>query len=209
MVDQAGPHSAAAGSPGDAQDGVATVDEVFAAIRSLSDADFLRLREAARWQLGRGVRGLEPEDLVNEALSRMCAMSRKWPKRAAFLTVVKNVMRSIVDEVRKELESRPEVPEASLDLDDEGSGLIERTEGNEPAAVDVLLHKESAQQLEDRVLDRFRDNPAAQAVVMGLLDGMTAGEIQAACALAPTQYDSARKAIRRARADIIGRWRQP
>lgn len=183
----------------------ATVQEVEAAIDAMSDHDWLRLGRSASY-LAVGLDVWEGDALLNEALMRTLAATRKWPKGVKFTTFVYGVMRSIADEVLEKREVRPEVPAsaASPAIEEQDGDVIERTASSRLRPDVEVAHKLEAAELTRRIENKFADNDAATAVIMGLLDGMSKTETMHMFGLSSTQYDSARRAIRRARLDILG-----
>jgi RNA polymerase sigma-70 factor (ECF subfamily) len=73
--------------------------------------------------------------------------------------------------------------------------------GGEAEPADAVPDPERAllalQELE-AIAKLFADDPVALQIIVGLGDGLSADEIRAACGLTKTEYDSARKRMRRA-----------
>lgn len=69
-------------------------------IAALTDADWRRAERISHG-LAAGVVGIEPEDLLQEALTKLLEGVRVWPAGVPTLVVLENVMRSIANNTRK------------------------------------------------------------------------------------------------------------
>ena len=105
--------------------------EVSQAIEALSDADALRLVEwSAPQEGGAPQTGEEPEDLLQEAITRTLSGERSWKKGISFVFHLDQAMRSICSSWRKsasraEREDGNEIPaSARLGLMDEGDSVL-------------------------------------------------------------------------------------
>jgi DNA-directed RNA polymerase specialized sigma24 family protein len=164
------------------------------AVKLVTDCDLLRLKVIARLH----GRSLPPDlswaDLIQEALTRVLDGSRAIPPGVAPVAFLAGVMRSIKAEHwrrrRRAIEQRPalaseyqlvapETVEACDPLPDPERWLI------------------AAQQLE-AIGMLFAHDPVALQIIAGLGDGLTAEEIRRSLGMTKTEYDSARKRMRRA-----------
>lgn len=154
------------------------------AIRALSDTDLVRLKALARlWSRGLPG-GLGWVDILNEAIVRVLDGSRPWPRGVPLLAFLSGVMRSIcLDHWRR---ARREV--AGEDLD----GLAEEAE----PAPDPERTLAAAQALCE-VTRLFAHDRQARQIIAGLAEGLGAREIQRLYGMSETDYDSARKRMRR------------
>jgi DNA-directed RNA polymerase specialized sigma24 family protein len=167
-----------------------TTLDVAAAIRALSDNDLLRLQALARlWT--RGMPGcLGWADVMQEAIARALDGSRKWPPGVPILAFLSGVMRSICDD-----HWRHEVRAAKVIVPDtDGTGGAEQASAANADPERVLA---AAQALAD-IHRLFAGDNAAQKIIAGLADGLTAAEICKACDMSEREYDSTRKRMRRA-----------
>jgi RNA polymerase sigma-70 factor (ECF subfamily) len=155
--------------------------DVAGAIRALSDADLVRLRALARLRT-RGLPGLDWSDLLNEAIMRALDGSRRWPRDVPLPVFLAGIMRSIEHDHRR----RTAQERAWRD-------------GPEPeAATADPLEAVAAAQALGAILALFREDETVLRIVEGLAWGRTAAEIRALHGLSGTEYDSARKRLRRA-----------
>lgn len=147
--------------------------EAAAAVRALSAADKTALMKVARLYARKTP--YDHEDLLQEALCRVLAGARAWPRHVAALPFLWGVVRSIAWEWKSELLER--APEAA-DPDGEERRAI--------ASLDVA-----------KILGLFDDDPVAQAIVRGMMDGARGQELQDLSGLDKTDYESKRTKIRR------------
>jgi DNA-directed RNA polymerase specialized sigma24 family protein len=171
---------------------VAAPAETALALKIVSKSDLLRLKTIARIH----ARGLPADagwaDLLQEAFTRILDGSRQQPAGVPLVAFLAGVMRSLKSEHwRRALrESRyaqkfraPQAGEPEdLDLGDRASDperLLSALQ--ELAAVDRL----------------FADDHMVLQIINGLAEGLTAEQIRAAMGISKTDYDSARKRMRR------------
>ena len=115
------------------------------------------------------------EDLLQEALCRVLAGARAWPRHVAAVGFLWGVVRSIASEWKSQaLDRAPE----RIDPDGEERRAIAR--------FDVA-----------KIIALFDDDRAAQAIVRGMLDGARGQELQDLSRLDKTDYESKRTKIRR------------
>jgi DNA-directed RNA polymerase specialized sigma24 family protein len=147
--------------------------EAAAAIRALTVADKTALMKIARLYAKKTP--YDHEDLLQEALCRVLAGARAWPRHVAAVAFLWGVVRSIAWEWKAQaLDCAPD----GVDPDGEERRAIAR--------FDVA-----------KILALFHDDPAAQAIVRGMLDGARGQELQALSGLDKTAYESKRTKIRR------------
>ncbi|MGH8288252.1 MAG: RNA polymerase sigma factor [Steroidobacteraceae bacterium] len=161
------------------------------ALDLVSRMDLLRLKAIARVY----ARGLPPEvtweDLLQEALTRVIVGSRHRPQGVPTVAFVAGVLRSLKAEHWRRAR-RESGGDATLRIDhehDTSLALSDPTPGPERAL--------SARQELSAIRELFADDPAATTIIEGLGEGLSAGEIRRATGLSKTDYDSARKRIRR------------
>ena len=147
--------------------------EATTAVRSLSAADKTALMKIARLYARKTP--YDHEDLLQEALCRVLAGTRAWPRQVAALPFLWGVVRSIAWEWKSEPIER--APEAA-DPDGEERRAI--------AGLDVA-----------KILALFDDDPLAQAIVRGMMDGARGLELQELSGLDKTDYETKRTKIRR------------
>jgi DNA-directed RNA polymerase specialized sigma24 family protein len=157
-----------------------SVAEADAAIRSLGEADKIALHKIARLHAKKTP--YDHEDLLQEALCRVLCGKRAWPRELAALPFLCGVVRSISWEWRREIPDT--LPEGG---DPEGE------ERRAIASLDVA-----------KILALFDDDPAAQIIVRGMMEGARGQELQDLSGLDKTDYESKRTKIRRRVEKAIG-----
>jgi DNA-directed RNA polymerase specialized sigma24 family protein len=162
------------------------------ALNLLSRMDLLRLKAIARVY----ARGLPSEvtweDLLQEALTRVIVGSRHRPQGVPMVAFVAGVLRSLRAEHWRRA-CRESGGDARLRIDhehDASLALSDPTPGPERAL--------SARQELSAIRELFADDQTATTIIEGLAEGLSAEEIRRATSLTKTDYDSARKRIRRA-----------
>ena len=117
----------------------------------------------------------EYEDLVHEAICRVLDGRRAWPRDVPATVFLGGVIRSIAWEWKRDLLNE------EVEAGDEGA--VER---GTLAKIDVK-----------KIIALFDDDPIAQEIVIGMMDGARGEELEQASGLSPTEYESKRKKIRR------------
>lgn len=180
----------------------ATLEQIAEAIESLSDADFLRLRKAGSAMLwGTGL--AHPDDLVNETLERVLALSRKWPTDVPFTTFLVNAMRSVADGIRNLEHQTEEVLASDLvgnDPADDGEDPMEQFGTKRLAPETVILTEEVCQRAQAdlaAIEKHFYNDNEVGWVLMGIEDRLSANEICEMSGMTRTQYETGRKRLRR------------
>ncbi len=164
-------------------------------LRLVTEMDLLRLKSIARIH----ARGLPPEvswsDLLQESLARVLNGSRHVPEDVPIEVFLSGVMRSI----RAEYWRRQQRNGLRWRTSEESGEELAASHEAEPAdaAPDPERALLALQELE-AIAKLFAGDPVALQIIVGLADGLSADEIRAACGLTKTEYDSARKRMRRA-----------
>jgi DNA-directed RNA polymerase specialized sigma24 family protein len=185
----------------------ATLEQIEQAIVGLSDVEWIRLRKMASGHLW-GTRLRDPDDLINETIERLIAGRRTWNVGMAFVPWMDSTMKSVAHNLRA-LKRQPEValagdlvgggddpPEEALDILGE--------DGETP--LDALLTQEARAMAEKdlaKIEERFKDDQEVGWILMGLAEGMGASDIQAMGEMTRTQYETARKRLRREREKLF------
>jgi DNA-directed RNA polymerase specialized sigma24 family protein len=161
--------------PTTVEDGPATLSppEVVRAIKSLTDGEKTALIKAARLYARKTP--YDHEDLVQEALTRVLDHRRLWPVGVSATLFLGGVIRSIAWEWKHELRGE------ETDVGDEGV-----QERGTIARIDI-----------GKIIALFNDDPVAQKIVMGMMDGARGEELQETSGLDQIEYESKRKKIRR------------
>ena len=164
------------------------------AVKLVTDCDLLRLKVIARLH----GRSLPPDvswaDLLQEAFTRVLDGSRAIPPEVPPVAFLAGVMRSIkAEHWRRRRRATEQQPVLATEYQLVAPAIAE--------ACDPLPDPErwliAAQQLE-AVSTLFAQDPVALQIIAGLGDGLTAEEIRRALGMTKTDYDSARKRMRRA-----------
>ena len=147
--------------------------EVAKAIRALTDGDKTAVMKIARVYAKKTP--YSHEDLFQEAVCRVLSGARAWPRHLPALPFLVGVVRSIAWEWRCD---------PSIDVAQAVDPHSGETRAN--AVIDV-----------SRVVDLFTDDPVAQAIVVGMMQGARGQELQQLSGLSKTDYESKRTKIRR------------
>ena len=159
--------------PEPADAAILSLAEAEAAIRALTDRDKASLMTIAMMYARKTP--YDHEDLLQEAICRVLAGTRAWPRQVAALPFLWGVVRSIAWEWKTEFVAP-----------DHGPADPAGEERRAIASLDV-----------GKVLSLFADDPAAQAIVRGMMEGARGQELQDLSGLARTDYESKRTKIRR------------
>ena len=164
------------------------------AVKLVTDCDLLRLKVIARLH----GRSLPPDiswaDLLQEAFARVLDGSRAIPPDVPAVAFLAGVMRSIKAEHwrrrRRATEQQPVLAsEYHLAAPESAEGC-----DRQPDPERWLI---AAQQLQ-AIGMLFAQDPVALQIIAGLGDGLTAEEIRRTLGMSKTDYDSARRRMRRA-----------
>ena len=147
--------------------------EAVKALRALTAGDKTALMKIARIYAQKTPYG--HEDLFQEALCRVLSGARMWPRHLTALAFLVGVLRSIAWEWKSE--PAGEMPEAF----DPAAG-----EGRANALIDA-----------GKIIAIFADDPVAQKIVVGMMEGARGRELQELSGLNKTDYESKRTKIRR------------
>jgi len=163
------------------------------ALDLLREIDLLRLKTIARWH----ARGLPPdvtwEDLLQEAITRVLVGSRRVPEGVTMVAFVAGIMRSLrTDHWRRVRREPPSADTLGLDQEsdeDRSLAVPDPAPGPERAL--------SARQALTAIERLFADDPVVLKIIAGLGAGLSAEQIRASAKLSRTDYNSARRRIRR------------
>jgi hypothetical protein len=174
-----------------------TPDEVEAAAGQLGVADHLRLRRVARIAMhGTGL--TDPAELIVEAVTTAYLAAskqggRRWPKGVPFMAYLVMTIRGIASDARRSF--RWQALGENLDSEDDEGRTIDLLCA--PSAEDTWADEQERSELAASVQAHFKDDPQILAIIEGLLQGMTAPEIRQQRGMTGTEYDSARRRMRR------------
>jgi RNA polymerase sigma-70 factor (ECF subfamily) len=147
--------------------------ELIAIIQALGDADKIALKKIARLYARRTT--FDHDDLLQEAICRVLSGKRVWARGTPVRSFLVGVMRSIA------WEWKSEPHEAVVDAPDPRCG-----ESPVMASIDSA-----------KIAAMFADDPVAQKIVLGMMEGARGEELQWSSGLGKVEYESKRKKIRR------------
>jgi DNA-directed RNA polymerase specialized sigma24 family protein len=164
------------------------------AMKLVTDCDLLRLKVIARLH----GRSLPPDvswaDLLQEAFARVLDGSRAIPPGVPTVAFLAGVMRSIkAEHWRRRRRATDQQPVLATEYQVVAAETAEACDP-QPDPERWLI---ASQQLEAVGL-LFAQDPVALQIIAGLGDGLTAEEIRRTLGMSKTDYDSARKRMRRA-----------
>ena len=178
----------------------ATTDEVEAAIASLSMADLVRLEGFAAFRvrgLGRAAEGLDPADVVTDALEKTLRGIRRWNKGAVDLAGhLMGVIRSDVSHWGEKVGRRgPTLRAADLHPPDGSAGAepLDQVPGDAPDAERIAIAKDQV----EKIRSMFAEDTVVSLIIDGLIEGMKGPEIQVSLDISQKQYEAAMKRMRR------------
>ncbi len=163
------------------------------AAQLVGDMNLLRLKAIARLL----ARGLAPEiswgDLLHEAFARVLNGSRRRPENVPVDVFMAGVMRSIrAEHWRRRRRALQPVAEATT-VAAVRPARAEEARDPAPDPERALL----AEQELAAIAALFAGDAVATQILAGICDGLSAEEIREECGLSKTEYDSARKRMRR------------
>ena len=160
----------------------------------VGDMNLLRLKAIARLLAC----GLAPEiswgDLLHEAFARVLNGSRRRPENVPVDVFMAGVMRSI--RADHWLRRRRALQPVAEGTPAEGARSFVAAEARDPAP-DPERALVAEQELA-AIGALFADDAVSTQILTGICDGLAAEEIREECGLSKTEYDSARKRMRRA-----------
>lgn len=173
---------------------VLSVTEFRSALEVLRPIDLARLRKKAQ-ALALGT-GMESDDLLQEAVTRALDENggRNCPRNVNPVTFLGNAMRSIASHARSEW--KRETPTGATD-DDETDPIADAPDPA-PSPEETTIGRIDYGHTITRIETMFKDDPQAQAIVIGDMEDWSPEEI---CEMEPMdekEYATARKRVRRA-----------
>lgn len=179
----------------------ATLEQIEQAIEGLSDADWMKIQKLASRQLW-GTRLDDPGELVNETIARLIQGKRNWPANFPFVPWMASAMKSVADGLRnlKSMKSEALAGDlAGFDEESESDPLDIFGENGE-SPLDALLTEEARQAAAvslSKIEAHFKGDQDVGWILMGIADGLKAEEIQEMGEMNKTQYETARRRLRR------------
>ena len=173
---------------------LASTQEAALTLRDLSQADLLRLKQIAKMRSS-GLASLDWEDLVNEAVARVLAGTRRWPKSVPFIAFMAQTIRSVASEEWRRLDQAQVTLESEMASTDEGEPITSLADiaANPIHPEREVISRRTLSEIEAL----FVNDAEAHQVLFGLAQGLAPAEIQTDSGMSPIQYASAQKRIRR------------
>ena len=171
---------------------VRTRDELADAIRGLSDAEWGRLRKvAAAYARGRPI---EADDLLQEAFRRALDGNRTCPAHVTVVKFLAEAMRSIAHGEKEKGDKQPFlVPLANHS----NSEPVADPPDARPDPEQLVMSNEAIAAMTETMLTLFEDDPTAQIILEGIMEGMEGEALRELTELDATAYQSKRRLIRR------------
>ena len=178
----------------------AGLEEIAAAVESLTGEDLWRLGKYARWRirgLGRAAQGCDYEDLLREAIAATCDPERRrWNKaEVPFARHLKGVMQSISSHWREKFDDEAVLEADAIRVGKDGEEInpLLNVASPLPDAELALAAKEQLAQIETLVADR----PLAALIVAGMRDRMSGPEIKELLGISQKEYETEMRWLRR------------
>lgn len=165
------------------KDGDASLEQIEAEIRALTDVQCLSLERFARYQVFR-YPDINPKEVFNEAIGRALEGRRAWPLRLTFQAYLCGVIRSVADECRAEAADAITLPDPELPAP---AGLPRNPVESEAIDRDIARS----------IWNLFKDREDVKTLIVARELGLTAKETQEQFDLTEQQYDAARKHLER------------
>lgn len=172
-------------------------DEIKEAIRTLTPAQWIRLRKAAAYFADS--RPVEAEDLLQMAFaSALEEDGRTCPAHVDVVRFLVGAMSSIADGEIDKAKRRPVlVPVAKTGREVDGEPEEVEFADDRPNVEQRRISAEHEAEKREAILSLFEDNPTARELAEGVMAGMTKEELRELTGLDETSYQSMRKLIRR------------
>lgn len=175
------------------QSDLASPHEVQMALARLSTADLLRIKQLAKLRAA-GLTTVDWQDLLNEAISRILAGTRRWPRSVPLVAFLAQTMRSVASEEWRRINQDREILESDLAPTKQGSPVALAEIAVDPVDPE---RETMARRTIGEIQRLFRDDHEAIEVLHGMARGLAPDEIQSEAGMSETQYASAQKRIRR------------
>jgi DNA-directed RNA polymerase specialized sigma24 family protein len=168
-------------------------DEIVAAIRALTDAQWIRLRKASAYFAW--IYDLSADDLLQEAFCRALAGGRACPTNVDVVRFLAQAMRSIANGEAEKVENLVEVVavvQPGLPID----GAID-LEDSSLSQEEMMIAAQTTETMRQALLGLFSNDRQARDLVDGILAGYEGEELRALTDLDLKGYASKRRLMRR------------
>lgn len=161
------------------------------ALELVTRMDLLRLKSIARMY----ARGLPPEvaweDMLQEALTRVLVGSRQKPEDVTMVAFVAGILRSLRSDYWRRAIKTNEAVRIDHESDESLALVLSDPAPGPERALDARQELNAIKRV-------FADDATALQIINSLAQGLSAEQIRVATGLSRTEYDSARKRMRRA-----------
>jgi DNA-directed RNA polymerase specialized sigma24 family protein len=163
------------------------------ALELVTEMDLLRLKSIARLY----ARGLPPDvswdDLLQEAITRVLTGKRVRPSDVPMVAFLGGVMRSLrADHIRRARHGGGREDPRWIDDEGEGAFELELLDPNADPERALIVTEEL-----EKIRQLFAGDAIALLIIDGLAEGLAPEQIRARNGISRTEYDSARKRMRR------------
>lgn len=187
----------------------ATPDDVHQAIEALSKEDHYRLRKAALICLP-GTEYQHPAELIHEAIVRTMSAAnggngRRWPKNVPFMAYIIQTIRGLADDSKESLPQKQTDHMEAMAIEGgtsedalASSGHFNPDTPTQALVLEEVRGRQARAEADTALIDaRFADDEEVMFIIMGHKDGMSASAIREVSGMNQTQYETARKRLRR------------
>lgn len=179
----------------------ATWDDIINAYKILIDDGFESVQDYAARHI-RGTSFAEPDDLIQETMTRLLAGSRKWPLRAPFGLFLRLAMRSIA---QSEWAQRDKGLVVQMPEDFDIDTRLADVEAGSPVELRLLALERLREAHEAVAVAReaLGADFAAQGVIDGIVWGTPPRETRAELGVSEREFDAARQRAGRRLRDAV------
>ena len=172
---------------------VRSCDEIAAAIRALTDAQWIRLRKASTYFTW--IPGLVGDDLLQEAFCRALTGSRQCPTNVDVVKFLVEAMRSIANGEGEKLENQVE----TVPIVQPGAPVDSAVDPKDSTASqeEIMIAAESNEAIRQAILGLFPNDHQARDLADGILAGYEGEELRVLTDLDQKGYASKRRFMRR------------
>jgi hypothetical protein len=150
----------------------------------------------------------DPDELLNETIRRLADGDREWPIQIPLVPFLMNAMRSVADGIRGLKRQTSEALASSLTDpgDSHADDPMDRFASGAALPEDLLIsedsRKEAAHSLA-KIDAKFSGDEDVSWILMGIEDEIKPEEVRKMSGMSLTQYETARKRLRRGIASLF------
>lgn len=177
----------------------ATLNQIEEQIERLTDAEWMKLRKMAQANLW-GLRLDNPDEIINETLERLIKGDRVWYVGMAFIPWMRSAMKSVANGMRSRNSVKNEIPVTELAGDSASDIATEIFGSDDKSPLDIVLTEEARCLAEAdlaKITAYFKGNKNVEAILLGIEDGLSPEQLREYANISITEYESARRYLRR------------